>query len=558
MRNLTPTITIGLVLIVALALVGVVSAQTQEFIGFIDSNVASKDYLFEMQAGQSVLVTAEATSGDLDTFLIVRDPQGNILLENDDRNNDTLDSAIGFTATESGIYTVTVSRYEFGDSSGDYLVRINVGDSSVLASLDTLTRLELSGTERIRDTEHFRIHYTLEGIDSTTETYAEATANSMELIYRIQVEEFGWPAPPPDGELGGDSRYDVYLADLVDDYGDGALGYASPQDRVGDNINSERIEQYAATSYLAIENDFTEMPDIDMITTTPQTLMRATAAHEFHHAIQFGFDVNDIHNWYYEATAVWMETVTLAKDEDASGYVSYNYDYPELCFGTTTDPRDGQLQYGDWTFIQMLADDFGDDAVQNLWGSIAEQEGFAALQALLAKYEADIPSVLANYRLKNLVRDYDLAGEFQATVWLENSITNFGRWSFTGEGIQELAANYFELLMPAGVYQVNLVDGDNNLLQLWAVGINGTEGVAIPLNAGGTISTSGYEHVYLMVFNPVFDEDVDSCVYSNYSIEVQPGSGSPLTATQTWNAEHFEPLHMVGAGGSVQSNLANN
>ncbi len=520
------------------AIAGVVSAQDITHSGHINSTAPFKNYIVELEAGQSVLITAEATSGDLDTYLTLYDPSGASVVENDDRNpGEILDSALGYTATVSGAYTIKVSRYEPGDSSGDFVLNITIGDEGVLAGLDSLLRVQLSGPESVLETEHFRIHYTFDGEDATDEIYVDHVLRTMEEIWRIQIERLGWPVPPADGARGGDGRFDIYLVDLMGD-GDGIFGYASPEDNFGDNPNTPTVEAYATSSYLAIENDFSEVSGSDA---EAVQLMRATAAHEFHHAVQFGYDINDAHNWYYEATAVWMEVITFFKEEDATGYVEYNYEYPELCFGTTADPGDGQLQYGDWLFMQSLSDVHGMEIVPKLWANIGEYEGFAALEQTLARYDDDVVSALARYRVQNLVRDYELAAEFRSTVWLENTIDAPGRWAFTGEGIQELGANYFAFSMPPGIYDVNLVD-DSGDLMLWGIGIRGAEAVEIPLGHGGILSTEGYDYVYLMVFNPVYDEDVNDCDYGGYSIEVRIGSGTPATSTHTWDASHFAPL----------------
>ena len=111
---------------------------------------------------------------------------------------------------------------------------------------------------------------------------------------------------------------------------------------------------------------------------TPTTVMRSTAYHEFHHAIQFGYDGAESHTWLAEATSTWMETMAAGKDQDATGYVSTAYQYPELCFGTTA--QDDSIMYGEWPFMQMLTDDFGPNAVKELWQQIATYDGFDALQ----------------------------------------------------------------------------------------------------------------------------------------------------------------------------------
>src|SRR5690606_22105268 len=165
----------------------------------------------------------------------------------------------------------------------------------------------------------------------------------------VQIGDYNWPAPPRDCGEGGDSRYDFYLMDILDE--EGILGYADPQEIIGDNPSSDNVEEWAAYGYMVIDNDYDGVPN-------PLIVMRATVAHEFHHLIQFGYDVGD-ETWLYEATASWMETVT-SDDEDATDYTSTVFNEPNLCIGTRDD-RSGLRIDGEWILIDSIAQDFGSD-----------------------------------------------------------------------------------------------------------------------------------------------------------------------------------------------------
>jgi hypothetical protein len=525
-----------LVLLVVLSGVWTVLAQETEYTGYLDASGESKEFPLYLQAGDSVLITTEATSGDLDTVLSLIDPNGITVAENDDRSRDVYDSAVGYTAPSSGQYTVEVRRFEDSNTSGYFTLNISIGDESVLTPLEEITRIQLSGETRTRDTEHFRIHYTLEGQDSTTESYVNALAISMEEIWRIEIDQMGWPPPPRDGVRGGNDLYDVYLSDLLGQ-GETAFGYTSPEDLVGDNPTTPDVQEHGATTYIVLENDF-DQPFTDQSEVI--ALMRTTMAHEFNHAIQFGYEVDDM-TWYYEATASWIETSVMTKDEDASGYVETVFQYPELCFGTESDAGSGLSVYGEWLFIQALVDAYGPDAAQRLWENVANYHGFNALEQMLEKYDDNIPSMLARYHAQNLVRDYTLAPAFHATVWLENTINDVGRWKYTGQGVQELGANYFALDLPAGEYYAGLTN-DDGALKLWAVGVRGQEADAFDLQRGGNITTQNYDHVYLMVFNPEYDDSVGNCDYYDYSIDVSKSKGNLTPVARVLNATHFEAL----------------
>ncbi|MFN8378916.1 MAG: MXAN_6640 family putative metalloprotease [Anaerolineae bacterium] len=508
------------------------------FEGFLDSSVPDKTYPITLEPGQALLLVSEATSGDLDTVVSLYDSTGRLVVQNDDRSDESYDSALGYVSESGGPYKVVIARYPDTDSSGHYTLRMVIGDESVLDELATLTRVQLSGPMLVYESPNFRIHYTMEGQDAALSTdYVAFVAQVAEEAWQAEVKDMNWPVPPDDGILGGDGRFDIYVKDLLG-AGEEALGFAVPDVVIGDNPNTVEIETGAAGSYLVVENDFADEGSGG----SPFGLLRTTVAHELNHALQFGFDANDTHNWVYEATATWMETVVAGKDQDATGYVIDAFNYPELCFGTVNDPDSGAVQYGEWPFLQLMTDDLGPDAVLHYWENIAIYDGWESLAQTLAPSGETVPDFVARYRIKNLARDYSLAPLFDATVWLENTITDTGRWTFTGQGIQELGANYFRFNPRPGLYYAGLVNDDGQL-QLWAVGVTGSALNAIPLGRGGVIDTSLYNSVYLVVFNPAYDDDMTDCVYQNYDIDVQVSKSPPSPAVAyQFPATQFEAL----------------
>lgn len=519
-------------LLVVVLVTGTASAQEETFTGTLNGDFPNKDYQIQLAEGQTILATASAISGDLDAYLELYDPEGDIVSENDDRGSDTLDSALAYTVLETGTYMLRVRRYEPGDSSGQFELVITIGDESLFDVIGDGSRPVLSGATLTLDTKHFRVHYTLNGNDATTQEYVNALGVALEEIWVIQIEQLGWLVPPSDGTRGGNSLYDIYLVNLLGN-GDGTYGYSSPEtQQIVDNPATPLLEEFGAPSHIVIENDFDERSDSSI---SPISLMRTTAAHEFHHAIQFGYEVLRDYNWfYYEATASWMETVTFFKDQDVLSYTAEAFNYPDVCFGST------QLEYGTWMFLESLTDAHGSTVVRELWENIARYDGFAALENTLSAYGDSLTDAVSRYYLQNLVRDYDLAPQFSSTVWHEARIDGLGRWTFSGEGIQELGANYYDFAMPPGRYSIDVAG--NGALRLWVVGIKGDNALIAALNKGGTVDTTGYENVMLMVFNPTYDDDPFECTYSGYTLDVRPPSGPLAPFDQTMSAEYFAPL----------------
>jgi len=515
------------------------TAEADEvYTGYVD-DATPQTYEITLEAGQGVVVKADATDVNLDTLVTLLDENGDEVALNDDRSSDDLNSTLVYVAQTTGTYTIVMGNYR--GTQGNYQLTVQyVSNDEALALLDA-GREQLSGPILIYDTENFRIHYTTEGTDATTEDFARQVGETMEEVRAIQIDQLGWASPMTDGIVGGDTRFDIYLIELLDNPDRGELGSASPEFPIGDNPATSEVETGASASYMTMDDDYAETSEGG----NAISLMRATAAHEHHHAVQFGYEANEPHFWYYEATASWMETITFPDEQDATGYVSEVFNYPEICFGVQgeADPAGGLLKYGSWLFIQAMQDWYGPEAPILLWQNIANTDGWEPLAQTLAAYGDTIPDALARYHAKNLMRDYGLTSEFsEFQVWQENVIEDAGDWTVSGQGIQELGANYFEVALSDGVYTASLSGDEGGNLQLFAIGINGTKGDVIPLGRAGAFNASAYENVYLMVFNPDYDDDVSECAYLNYSINVQPSSSLPNAVDYSLDASQFTPL----------------
>ncbi|MCA9908790.1 MAG: hypothetical protein KC519_09090, partial [Anaerolineae bacterium] len=155
-------------------------------------------------------------------------------------------------------------------------------------------------------------------------------------------------------------------------------------------------------------------------------------------------------------------------------------------------------------------------------------------------------NAVARWRVQTFARDYDLAPLFNATVWLENIIDAPGTWTFTGSGIQEMGANYFEVDLD-GSYSFQL-DGEDSL-ELWVLGVADGQVDAYRLGQGGTFNTSNYDYVALMVFARTAPADTSACTYIDYDITVsdgRTGTNANMTPTFSFSAAEFEPLELQG------------
>ncbi|MBX3430453.1 MAG: PPC domain-containing protein [Hyphomonadaceae bacterium] len=490
--------------------------------GSLSATQPALEFPVRLEAGQTLYALSEATSGDLDTVLTLSDPDGFPVAINDDRGDGSLNSAFAYTATAAGAYTLELSRYQASNNSGNFRLVLSLVDRSVATELQAIAdnSITLTGTEQIIETPNFRVHYTLEGRDATTEAYARATADELEVVLREQVERLGWAAPVRDS----DGRYRAYIGQA-----NGNMGYTKPVEMVFDNRNTENVrERAAARAVLVIDNDFRGMGK----KAPPESLMRATATHEFNHVVQFGYDSLEGLNWLYEATASWTETVTVGADQDATDYVETDYASPETCW-TTNQPG---FNYAQWTLLQSLADVYGDRFIVRIWENAVQYDGFETMSRALEGVGTTIPEALKRWRVQNFARDYELAPHFARTVHRAATISREGTLSPRGR-IEQLGANYLALLVRGP--RTYSVRGEN--LELVGLGRRDGRIEVVPLGRSGVFDASQFDDAALMVFNNAIPRAPGECSGVSYSITTSAANGAMAAPAYHFSARYFAP-----------------
>ena len=489
--------------------------------GMIAGRDTEFDYPLELEAGQTVMVLAEALSGDLDTVLRLVGEDGFPVALNDDRGDGSLNSAIAFTAPEDASYTLELRRYRSGESSGDYRLELSFVDATVADTLQDLleNRVALSGPELVIETEDFRVHYTLEGVDASSTEYAESVGVTLQSMLDEQVSRIGWAEPVRDD----DGRYTAFVADA-----DGSMGVTYPVQIVFDNVHTGDVrETSAARTVFVVDNDFVGMGK----TASVHSLMRATATHEFNHVIQFGYDSEEGLDWLYEATASWTETTTVGSDQDATDYVATDFAAPEICWTTSESGYD----YAQWTLLQSIADSYGEGLIVEMWENSVTLDGFDTMSASLERVGTTIPDVIQRWRAQNYAMAYDLAPMFTDTVNIQHNMDSERGWMSKG-GLEQLGANYIALDMD-GRFGFEL-SGDDGL-ELVALGHRDGVVDVTPLGRAGTVDTTGYDHSALMVFRRTMPEAPGVCSGTGYSLDVTSSTSTPPQPAYQFDAPHF-------------------
>jgi hypothetical protein len=255
-----------------------------------------------------------------------------------------------------------------------------------------------SSEVQIIQTTNFNIHFITDDLpplnpndppsDKTTWAYAEKVAAAAQEAWYFQINSLGWQAPPGDGTCGGGfNKFDIYIK-RVNFY-----GATQPELQVtGTNGYTSYI---IVTTGLIIGGVHTPLTENEI---------RVTLAHEFNHALQFGYNGTksiESNSWFFENTATWIEEIQYPEINDwitiflnnPNAFSPLNRPYLPI------DHFGNDYQYNGALFCHMLSRWFGNQFIQNIWQYAANSNNL---------FLSDINSVLIsrNTNLKNALKKY--------------------------------------------------------------------------------------------------------------------------------------------------------
>lgn len=504
----------------------------QTFFGELDSsgtNYTSTYRFEELQAGDVVYINIQPFNGNLDAFISMYRVFGR-----EDYHQSRRVTAVPIV--ETGDYMMDVTAMI--DTQGEYRMYVAVNDESLLNEkypfqcTELLSRPKLSGTEQRMETVHFVVHYTTEGEDRTTPSYVQEVADAFEFVWQKLIIEASWSPPTPDCGEGGDRRFDIYLEDSIGRIG--ALGYASPEIIVGDNPGTlNAVEQFAGYSYIVIDNDMSGNIQV----------MQAVVAHEFHHNIQFGYDVFDPYGGMYESGAVWIQQTLFPEYATAMNFVDM-FRTPDLCLGLWQTPSDPypDRQYNEWVMIDSLTRDLGGlEAYRIIWEYMGRGDGLPAFYGALHALGTTPQIVVERMAIRNLLLSYRNGNLFLEPVAVESHINGIGQVAPFRDGIEQLGVDYV-WVRQQGNYQLTI---DQPNLHMFVIGIDANKRAFVyDVGQQGTVDTRPYQFAYVMILNTDTHMSHRDCTMTRWSITVSDGTGAvPLNHTgETWNASNFVPV----------------
>ena len=265
---------------------------------------------------------------------------------------------------------------------------------------------------------HFRFHYDTEGPDAVgtadadgngVPDYVDLAMTLADSAWHVQVEVLGYQEPPADGGFGGGDEIDIYLTDVGRSRRYGLTYPMSGGDR--------------GPSYLEIDNDF-ENPVFGTADgvcsgysgSRGHDALRVTLAHEFFHAVQFGYYQGYDGAWWQEASATWMEDVLHPGVNDYLQYVCIFLESPKSALDSG-DPRVDLHAYGSSIFAFFLDQRYGRETIRFTWEEHARRRAVS----------------LDNY--DRALRDFHgEAGVSGPEAGLDRAFSDFAVWSwFVGD-----------------------------------------------------------------------------------------------------------------------------
>jgi hypothetical protein len=252
---------------------------------------------------------------------------------------------------------------------------------------------------------HFRLHWNDTGSEAVPPEdldmnnipdFIDSAAVIFENVWDFEINQLGYP-PPPRQDGDPDSLYNIYFSQTYPLYGYPYWSWI-------EDIPS--IPGLNFASYIVVDNNFNGFYSSGL------EGLKVTAAHEFHHAIQLGYNVRQSDIYFFEMTSVWMEELAYPEINDY-------YQYLPLYFNSVSNTSftNDNNSYANGIFLFMLEQKYDRTIVRNIWEQIKSVNSLEAISSVLSSTPYN-------------------------SSWLE-TLSEFGEWLYyTGE--RNIPGRYFK------------------------------------------------------------------------------------------------------------------
>ena len=408
-------------------------------------------------------------------------------------------------------------------------------------------RTEASGLDETYDNGKFRFHYTTTGGNavSTADTNSNSVPDyidqmSAELNYVVAVElTFNSFTEPPSDDFysanndnGGSGAYDVYVRNA----GAGVYGYVQPELYANNNGNNEHSsgvnEVNAMASYMVLRHNYSGFGNTELEN------IQVTAAHEYFHAVQFGYDGWE-ESWVMEATAVQMEEIVYDDVNDCYQYMSSWFNNPQQPLNLDNSNR----WYGSFIFFEYVNTHLSDEAIREFWEQSITHDSYYGEYSIQTLDEAfdDLGSsfaeMLNGMSVANRVMssssaaapfDYEEADSYSSTPSTFSTVSYSAGTdeTVTSTNLQENAAQYIRLTSDDPVLATLANnDGPDSYLELHAIMTYGNNAWTVwsgsPINVDPTDATQVY---FVVVSQNDAGSDFDyTLTFTDGAMSTDPG-----------------------------------
>lgn len=404
------------------------------------------------------------------------------------QNLDSLYNKLLATATKHNIKQQSIQDHDEKSEKCGFSLMANIKENFHRFSIDKQITIQqimsrpILQKSIVSPSGIFRIHFDETGFDAPSYDINELAA-AFDSSYNYEVNIIGYPPHANDNGLGGDDLFDVYVRNL----GGGTYGLTTPEVSIGEG-------KYI--SYIEIDNSFAKG---EGYYTFGINAAKATAAHEYHHAIQLGnyiFRSDDV--YYYELTSTSFEEFVF---DNVNDYYFYMNSY----FTRTDKKLQDNSGYNLAVWNIYLRERFeksipntGDEIIKRSWELLPQNRAIVAVAKAMNEF------------------GYSFAKEFNT----------FGAWMYFTKGRSKPGqffeeAKFYPIIKPT--LTANLTSSEKTV-----------------------VFNSNPTSINYLVFNDVANGDSLVCVLSNFDVNGSSSNNANFEVQYTISntlSSGFKPIN---------------
>lgn len=376
------------------------------------------------------------------------------------------------------------------------------------------------------ETDHFMIHYSID-IDDTNAVditdnnsngipdYIDMVRDIAEHVWRKEIDTMQYTAPPSDGGILENDKFDLYIYKVGKYY-----GVTWREQSVGDNPNSVgTTENNAWTGYIALRNNYSGFSGND------EEALKVTMAHEFMHAIENGYDALE-KVWLKEVTSTWVEDEVYDAVNDNYQYLASWFAIPQYSLDDI-DTNISNHWYGSWIFARYLSEHFGQNIIRTIWdksvinNSATMDFSTVALESALIDNGTTFPAQFTNFAIANLVQsvppyDYEEHASYPEVRISDLILSNYQY----NPKVRKRGTRYYRISRNLGTYgtdQLKLIFSEVSTTDDFSATLITRQGSVFnfhkfyPGSNNFTLNnTASYDDLYLVVSNNTTSEYSDT------------------------------------------------